>query len=134
MEGEHRKVRYIPVAPIGQRLISDYLEAAGHTEGALFRPIKNNVTGTLNKSLHTNALLQCGPALWRSGGDFKTYGFCVHSLRATAATNGLDNQADITRVQGWLGHYNIATTRLYDKRGTRVEGSPTFRIRYEPNQ
>jgi site-specific recombinase XerD len=46
-------------------------------------------------------------------------GFGAHSLRATAATNALDHEADIAKVQEWLGHANIATTRLYDRRKTR---------------
>ena len=37
---------------------------------------------------------------------------CLHSLRATAATNALANQADLAFVQKWLGHANIFTTRL----------------------
>ena len=36
----------------------------------------------------------------------------AHALRATAATNALDHQADIAKVQEWLGHANIATTRI----------------------
>ena len=44
----------------------------------------------------------------------KVVGFCVHSLRATAATNALEHAADIAKVQEWLGPANIATTRLYD--------------------
>ena len=43
-------------------------------------------------------------------------GLCVHSLRATAATNALSNNADIAKVQEWLGHADISTTRMYDKR------------------
>ncbi len=39
-------------------------------------------------------------------------GFCVHSLRATAATNALSHEADIAKVQEWLGHANVSTTRL----------------------
>jgi integrase len=57
-------------------------------------------------------------------------GFGVHSLRATAATNALDHEADIAKVQEWLGHANIATTRLYDRRKTRHEDSPTFKVEY----
>ncbi len=57
-------------------------------------------------------------------------GISVHSLRATAATNALDNEADIAKVQEWLGHANISTTRLYDRRKSRPEDSPTFRVRY----
>jgi len=53
-------------------------------------------------------------------------GFCVHSLRATAATNALLHGADIAQVQAWLGHANVATTRLYDKRNHRPEDSPPF--------
>jgi hypothetical protein len=33
----------------------------------------------------------------------------------------------IAKVQKWLGHANIATTRLYDRRETRPEDSPTLR-------
>ena len=58
------------------------------------------------------------------------HGFCVHSLRATAATNALEHGADIAKVQEWLGHANIATTRIYDHRKTRPEDSPTFKVTY----
>ena len=54
----------------------------------------------------------------------------AHALRATAATNALDHQADIAKVQEWLGHANIATTRIYDHRRTRPEDSPTFKVNY----
>ena len=57
-------------------------------------------------------------------------GLCVHSLRATAATNALSNEADIAKVQEWLGHANVSTTRLYDRRKTRPEDSPTFHVKY----
>ena len=50
--------------------------------------------------------------------------------RATAATNALDHESDIAKVQEWLGHANIATTRLYDRRDHRVEDSPTFKVSY----
>src|SRR5437867_10488233 len=58
------------------------------------------------------------------------HGFCVHALRATAATNALAHNADIAKVQEWLGHANIATTRLYDRRQSRPEESPTFKVAY----
>ena len=47
------------------------------------------------------------------------HGFCVHALRATAATNALAHNADITKVQEWLEHANIATIWLYDRRQSR---------------
>ena len=57
-------------------------------------------------------------------------GLGVHGLRATAATNALEHDADIAKVQTWLGHANISTTRLYDRRGQRPEDSPTYKVKY----
>jgi len=88
----------------------------------LFRPMTNNVTGKLSKALHPDSIYHA---------IVKPYGgIGVHSLRATAATNALDHQSDIAEVQKWLGHANISTTRLYDRRKSRPEDSPTFRIKY----
>ncbi len=46
------------------------------------------------------------------GGIRRHWGLKIgaHALRAAAATNALDHQADIAKVQEWLGHANIATT------------------------
>ena len=57
-------------------------------------------------------------------------GLGPHALRATSATNALQNGSDIAEVQEWLGHSNISTTRLYDKRKLRPEDSPTFKVKY----
>ncbi|MEZ4275243.1 MAG: site-specific integrase [Nitrospirales bacterium] len=65
-----------------------------------------------------------------TGLNIEINGLCVHSMRATAATNALSHEADIAKVQEWLGHANVSTTRLYDRRKSRPEDSPTFRIRY----
>src|SRR5271156_4382690 len=49
--GKGEKTRYLPLHPGTNELIHDYLEAAGHgddTNGALFRPVKNNTTGRLD--------------------------------------------------------------------------------------
>jgi hypothetical protein len=37
---------------------------------------------------------------------------------------------DTPKVQEWLGHANIATTRLYDRRQRRPEESPMFKVEY----
>ncbi len=57
-------------------------------------------------------------------------GLCLHALRATAATNALEHAADIAFVRSWLGHANISTTKLYDRRRSRPEDSPTFKVSY----
>ena len=56
--------------------------------------------------------------------------FSRHALRATAATNALEHKSDLKRVRDWLGHANISTTTMYDKRGMRPEDSPTFKVAY----
>jgi site-specific recombinase XerC len=54
VEGKGEKTRYLPLHPGTNALIHEYLEATGHgddEDGALFRPIKNNRTKTLENSL-----------------------------------------------------------------------------------
>ena len=54
--------------------------------------------------------------------------FGPHSARATAATNALDAGADIAKVQEWLGHASVGTTRVYAHRETGPEDSPVFKL------
>lgn len=135
IQGKGGKTRFVPAAARALRLIQGYLEAAGHLEdrdGALFRPIRNNVTGETAKHLHPDSILKSivKPYAKQVGIDADVDGVCVHAMRATAATNALLNQADIAKVQEWLGHANISTTRLYDRRHMKPEDSPTFKVSY----
>jgi site-specific recombinase XerD len=135
VEGKGDKVRYLPLHELAQCWIKDYLDAAGHGAdlgGPLFRPIKNNSTKTLVKPLHPTSVYQDIVRRYACeiGLTAAVPGLCVHSLRATAATNALSNNADIAKVQEWLGHADISTTRMYDKRQSRPEDSPTFKVRY----
>jgi integrase/recombinase XerD len=135
VHGKGDKTRYIPVGLKAQRLITEYLEEAKHKEdldGALFRPVKNNISKTLDKHLHPASVYQEIVRHYGAlvGINADVHGFCVHALRATAATNALAHNADIAKVQEWLGHANIATTRLYDRRQSRPEESPTFKVEY----
>lgn len=135
VKGKGDKIRYVPLHPLAQRLIEHYLSLAGHStdsDGALFRPVRNNRTGELERALNANSIyrnvvMKYGLA---TGLLAEVTGLCVHSMRATAATNALSHEADIAKVQEWLGHTNVSTTRLYDRRKTRPEDSPTFRVRY----
>jgi integrase/recombinase XerD len=129
VSGKGEKTRYLPLHPGSNQLIHDYLEAAGHgadENGALFRPIRNNRSGRLDKALTPNGVY----ALVRIYSAQLGFEIAPHALRATAAANALDHQADIANVQEWLGHANIATTRIYDHRKTRPEDSPTFKVNY----
>jgi integrase/recombinase XerD len=136
IQGKRDKIRYVPVHAAAQRLIETYLNMAGHgidIGGPLFRPVRNNRTADkLDRpldpaSIYRNIVRHYGLQV---GVGAEVFGLCVHSLRATAATNALSHQADIAKVQEWLGHANVSTTRLYDRRKSRPEDSPTFRVRY----
>ena len=129
VSGKGGKTRYVPLHPGTNALIHDYLEAAGHgfdEVGALFRPVRNNRTTRLERAITPDGVYKLVRAYSAE------FGFKIgaHALRATAATNALDHQADIAKVQEWLGHANIATTRIYDHRRTRPEDSPTFKVAY----
>ncbi len=135
IEGKRSKIRFIPVNAGAQRMIEEYLAFSGHrsdAEGALFRPVRNNRTGELNRhldpaSVYRNIVQKYG---LETGISAEVNGLCVHSLRATAATNALSHDCDIAKVQEWLGHANVSTTRLYDRRKSKPEDSPSFRVKY----
>ena len=131
VHGKGNKIRYVPLHPCAAGAIAAYLEFAGHSgnvNSALFRSISNN-TRSRNTSITPDGvykmLVSYAKAL-----QIDIAGFGPHALRATAATNALDNGADIAKVQEWLGHANIATTRVYDRRASRSEDSPTFKVTY----
>ena len=119
----------MPLHPGTNTLIHDYLDAAGHAgdeAGALFRPLRNNRSGRPERAITADGVYK----LVRGYSAGLGCEIGAHALRATAATSALDHQADIAKVQEWLGHANIATTRIYDHRKTRPEDSPTFKVSY----
>lgn len=129
ISGKGGKTRYVPLHPAAGGLIHDYLEAAGHEledNGALFRSTSNNRAQGSQKAITPDAVYK----MVREYSEKLGFKIGAHALRATAATNALDHQADIAKVQEWLGHANIATTRIYDHRKTRPEDSPTFKVMY----
>ena len=131
VHGKRGKIRYIPVHARAIGLIEDYLDAAGHrvdTDGALFRSARRR--GRSETALSATAIYRNVVMHYAKRIGLSVHGFGPHSLRATAATNALDHQADIAKVQEWLGHADISTTRLYDKRKTKPEDSPTFKVKY----
>jgi len=92
----------------------------------LFRSVSNNRSGKAERAITADGIYK----LVRFYSAALGFEIGAHSLRATAATNALDHQADIAKVQEWLGHANISTTRIYDHRRTRPEDSPTFKVAY----
>ena len=126
--GKGSKTRPVPVHPAALSALGDYLELAGHRldrNAPLFQPTQARWAG---RPL-------TGDGIYKLVRKYATAAAIpmeriVHALRATAATNALEHEADIARVQDWLGHANVSTTRLYDRRDRRPEDSPTFRVSY----
>ncbi|MEI6318771.1 MAG: site-specific integrase, partial [Pseudomonadota bacterium] len=129
VSGKGGKTRYVPLHPAAAGLIDDYLTEARHgneASGPLFRPLHRSRAEGAANALTSDGLYK----IVRGYSSALGFRIGAHALRATAATNALDHQADIAKVQEWLGHANITTTRIYDHRKTRPEDSPTFKVSY----
>ncbi len=133
VHGKGSKIRFLPAHPAALERIADYLASAGHggdAAGALFRPVRNNVTGRLDQALTPGKVAESVVRLYSRQLGINGAGIGPHVARATAATHALNQGADMAKVQEWLGHANISTTRGYDRRRSRAEDSPTFRMNY----
>jgi site-specific recombinase XerD len=127
IHGKGNRLRHVPLHPASAERLHTYLEATGHAsspDSPLFQPIR-----TTGAAMTGDCVYKCVRSYATRAG-IAVDGLGVHGLRATAATNALEHEADIAKVQEWLGHANIATTRLYDRRKSRPEDSPTFKIAY----
>lgn len=129
VSGKGGKTRYLPLNPGSASLIYEYLALAGHGENRklpLFRRINEKSDVDFEKHMTADAIYKTVREYSLALG----FPIGVHALRATAATNALDHDADIKKVQEWLGHANIATTQIYDRRRSKPEDSPTFKVNY----
>ncbi len=133
VHGKGGKTRFVPVHPHSVQRIHDYLAHAGHGSDAkadLFRPLAKSRRETVAKPLSGHAIYKDVVRKYARKIGIDAGAICVHGLRATAATNALEHEADIAKVQEWLGHSSISTTRLYDRRKSRPDESPTFKVSY----
>ena len=129
--GKGSKIRFVPLHPAAAGAIAAYFEVAGHGDdktAPLFQPVSNNTRNT-RKPITPDGVYRILAKYARMVG-IDVDGFGPHSLRATAITNALENDADLEKVQDWVGHANISTTRMYDRRQQRAEDSPTFKVAY----
>ena len=133
VHGKGGKLRYIPTHPQTLGLVADYMAAAGHgaeLEGPLFRRVRAPKAETVATALTPGAVYSEVVVRYMKQVGISGDNMGPHALRATAATSALEHQADIAKVQEWLGHASISTTRVYDRRGSKPEDSPTFRVNY----
>ena len=126
--GKRGRQRNIPLHSVTRTLLADYLLASGHAhqrKAALFRPIRNNRTGQRNRPLSGDGIYKLVRGYARRVG----LKIGVQTLRVTAAVKALEH-AELAEVQAWLGHANIATTRLYDRRRRPADAATNVQIQY----
>ncbi len=133
VKGKGSKTRDLPLHPVTLERINAYLQNDGRTgflESPLFCQLhkRKDTDGNL-KAMSTNMIYIIVMNYAKIVG-IKIENFHPHSLRATWATNALSNHADLAKVQDYLGHANIQTTKIYDKRTQILADSPTFKINY----
>jgi integrase/recombinase XerD len=131
VEGKGGKMRFIPVHPHTIQRVREYLALVArgrNSRAALFWPVMKPSSGVLEKPHTGHAIYKNAVQKYARELGIEATAICVNGLRTTAATNALDHSADIAKVQEWLGHLNISTTWLYDRRKTKAEDSPTFRV------
>jgi integrase/recombinase XerD len=84
LKGKRDKIRFVPMHPMAQRLIEEYLALAGHAAdaaGPVFRPVTNNRTGELDKPLDGRSIYDTSSGSMRGKSVLarRFEGLCVHS-------------------------------------------------------
>ena len=74
-------------------------------------PVKNNLTGKTDKIMTTDGVYKLVGSYLKKMGIADAERFGVHALRATAATNALDHEADNAQVQESSDYTNISATK-----------------------
>ena len=140
------KRRTIGVHIAASDALREYIEVASLSSGALFRAqaAPHNSKALSDKRISMKALwmivrgyLEQLPGAMKKelvcdeAGDMVEVAHCIytpHSLRATTATLLLDAGVDITKVQQLLGHKNVTTTQIYDKRRRSTKESASHEM------
>jgi integrase/recombinase XerD len=133
VHGKGGKLRWVELHPQSQVAVAVYLKAAGHAkelDGALFRSLggPRNAEGT--RAMKAGGVYSEVVKHYMAICGIEGENMGPHALRATAATNALENGADLSATMRWLGHANISTTKIYDRRGDTHNGSPTQNVHF----
>ena len=91
--GKRDKIRFVPVYAMAQRLIGEYLARRGPCRrfgGPVFRPVTTIAReGWNGRSIPARSIAISSGNMAGDRHQREVIGLCVHSLRATAATNAL---------------------------------------------
>lgn len=116
---------------LAQRYLDAYLEAAGiesEKDTPLFRAMTKSRTLAQTGFSRSDA---CKMIKARAKAAGLPESLSPHSLRGTGITNYLENGGSLEVAQRIAAHSDPRTTKLYDRRGDRVERGEIERIRFE---
>lgn len=111
-KGREEKTEYVKISPQVERAIRAYLKARGKSGDSepLFTSLSNNSKG---RRLSTRSISGMVKTRMKEAG-YDSDRLTAHSLRHTAVTLSLLAGKDITEVQQFARHANIATTMIYN--------------------
>lgn len=123
------KMRSIPCRTDLQQFLEEYLDAAGPADqnAPLFATIPGRAGRSNGKPITSNDILRMLKRRLRGAG-LPEQVFKCHSLRASTATNLLEQGVELADVQFLLGHSDPRTTKLYDRRKMSVTRNIVERI------
>jgi integrase/recombinase XerD len=120
------KSREIPVRANLQKIILAYVQAAGITDGPLFRTAAGK-TGNLTANAMTGIDI-CRMMKRRLKAAGLPDELSPHSFRVTTVTDLLEQNTPLEDVQHLAGHADPRTTRLYDRRRRKITRNIVERI------
>jgi site-specific recombinase XerD len=112
------KAREIPVRHDVEQILKGYIEAAGITEGPLFRPAFRRTKRLTAKAMSGIDICRMMKRRLKAAGLPDQ--FSPHSFRVATVTDLLEQNVPLEDVQHLAGHADPRTTRLYDRRRRKV--------------
>jgi len=129
--GKGGKSRVVPIHPVVQTAIDEYLTGSGRVPGAedpLFAAAKRHRAGKPLKPLCTTTIYSMVRRYVKLAG-IATAGM-PHACRATVISHLLDGRASIHDVAQMVGHSSVATTTIYDRRRQALDRSAAYGVNY----
>ena len=117
VRGKGNKTRLAYVVGEAKLMLENWLHLLGRDSGAMFVAIGKGGRITGNR-LDGRSL---AVVLEKRASEAGIPTFSPHDVRRTTATHLLDKGIDLGTVQKMLGHANVSTTLLYDRRGEKAK-------------
>jgi integrase len=124
LTGKHNRTRTIPIAGWIKEIIDQWLRAAGHRKGALFRRMYR--AGHVAPGGMTSQAVWDVVTLYAPIADL-----APHDLRRTFAKLADAAGAPLTQIQKTLGHASVQTTEKYIGADQDLQQAPSDYIRLD---